>query len=445
MATRPADSEELVIRPREEESVHNDLAESIAAREKTVSKPWSLWNERRFLFRLTSAGLVLSTLIAFVIPKKFQSTARLMPPDQSSLSTGLAAMLAMSTGRAGSALGGAAGNLLGLRSSGELFVEILQSRTVQDHIISQFDLRKIYGVKLWKNTRRRLTNNTQITEDRATSLITIQVTDKDPQRAAAIGSEYVEELNRVVNQLNTTSAHRERVFLEERLTQVKQDLESAEKGFSEFASKNAAIDIQVQGKAMIEGAATLEGEMIAAQTELEGLKQIYAEGNVRVRATQARIEELRRQLQKINGQPDTTGPKSENDQSMYPSIRSLPVLGVNYADLYRNTKVEETVFEVLTEQYELAKVEEAKETPSIKVLDPPNIPERKSSPHRLLMMIFGSVFAFLFGSIWVLSGAHWREIGPQEPGKVLALEVIETVRTRLPHFSSNGSSAGKAR
>jgi capsule polysaccharide export protein KpsE/RkpR len=166
---------------------------------------------------------------------------------------------------------------------------------------------------------------------------------------------------------------------------------------------------------------------------------------VRVRATQARIDELHRQLQKLNGQQGTTVLNNEDDESMYPSIRKLPLLGVSYADLYRGTKVEEAVFEVLTQQYELAKVEEAKETPSIKVLDPPDIPEKKSSPHRLLIMILGSSFALLFGSIWVLSGAHWREIDPQEPGKVLALEVLATVKTRLPHFSSNGSSAGKAR
>ena len=146
--------------------------------------------------------------------------------------------------------------------------------------------------------------NTTVSEDRKSGIITLQVTDRDPRRAAAIAQQYVDELDRVVTQLNTSSAHRERIFLEERLAQVKQDLESAEKGFSEFASKNTAIDIQAQGKAMIEAAGALEGELIAAQTELQGLKQIYADGNVQSpghrgadRRTSTTTSKDRRQIQ----------------------------------------------------------------------------------------------------------------------------------------------------
>ncbi len=203
-----------------------------------------------------------------------------------------------------------------------------------------------------------------------------------------MAGEYISELNRVVTELNTSSAHRERVFLEDRLTHVKQDLETAEKGFSEFASKNTALDIPAQGKAMIEGLGALEGQLVAAQTELEGLKQIYADGNVRVRATQARVQELRRQLEKNLGSK-SGGPATGNGQdreSLYPSIRELPVLGVSYADLYRNTKIQEAVFQTLTQEYELAKVQEAKETPSIKVLDSPDTPEKKSFPPRLFII-----------------------------------------------------------
>jgi hypothetical protein len=160
-----------------------------------------------------------------------------------------------------------------------------------------------------------------------------------------MAQEYVEELNSIVTQLNTSSAHRERIFLEERLAQVKQDLEAAEKRFSEYASKNTAIDIQAQGKAMIEAAATLEGQLIAARTELESMKQVYTGDNVRVRATQARVDELQRELQRLGGKYDVgTVATPENDKSMYPSIRELPLLGVSYADLYRTTKVQDMTF-----------------------------------------------------------------------------------------------------
>src|SRR5205823_9905955 len=149
--------------------------------------------------------------------------------------------------QAGAGLGAAAGNLLGLKSTGELFVGILESRTVRDDIIDKFDLRKRYNDRLHEDARADLIQNTAISEDRKSGIITIQVTDKNPGRAAAMAQEYIEELNRVVTELNTSSAHREREFLEERLGEVKRDLESAEKVFSEFASKNTAIDIQAQG------------------------------------------------------------------------------------------------------------------------------------------------------------------------------------------------------
>jgi SAM-dependent methyltransferase len=213
---------------------------------------------------------------------------------------------------------------------------------VEDSLVDRFQLSKVYGTRLEEDAQEELQDNTAISEDRKSGIITIAVTDRNPQRAAAMAGEYVEELNRVVTELNTSSAHRERVFLEGRLAEVKQDLESAEKGFSEFASKNTAIDIQAQGKAMIESAATLEGQMVAAQTELQGLKQIYAGDNVRVRTIQARVDELDRQLQKLGGKFDTAGEPdalddlSSKDPSMYPSIRKLPLLGVSYADLYVN-------------------------------------------------------------------------------------------------------------
>ena len=163
--------------------------------------------------------------------------------------------------------------------------------------------------------------------------------DHDPQRARAIAQEYVTQLNNVVTQLNTSSAHREREFLEGRLEQVKVELESAEKEFSQFASNNATIDIKEQGKAMVEAAAALEGELIATETELQGLRQIYTDYNVRVRTAQARVNELNRQIQKLGGKPGFAAAAGEaKDSELYPSIRKLPLLGVTYADLYRKTK-----------------------------------------------------------------------------------------------------------
>ena len=263
-----------------------DESDEKGRREISVARLRLLWGRRRFLARVSAVGLIAAAAIAFLIPNRYASSAQLMPPDEQG-STGMA-LLAGLAGKAGSSLGALGSQLLGLKTTGDLFIGILQSRTVQDDLIQKFDLRKLYGDGRWEDARKELGSRTSISTDRKSGIITISIQDRSPQRAQQMAQEYVSELNRVVNDLNTSSAHRERVFLEGRLGQVQQQLEDAEKAFSQFASKNTAIDIQEQGKAMIEAGATLEGQLIAAQTELEGLRQIFTDNNVRVRETQAR-------------------------------------------------------------------------------------------------------------------------------------------------------------
>jgi uncharacterized protein involved in exopolysaccharide biosynthesis len=451
-----AQSRALEVPPREEivhtrpdvETIPNEDHEHTLARERTVAIQRLLWTNRRFLFRTATVGLLISTLLSFLIPRRFESTARLMPPDQGSSGMGLA-MLSAASGSIGSqvnsqfgaGLGAMAGDLLGLKNSSDLFIGVLKSRTVQDDLINKFNLKKVYWDRRMEDAREDLGKRTDVSADRKSGIITIQVEDNSPQRAAAMAGEYVSELNRVVVQLNTSSAHRERVFLEDRLTQVKEDLESAEKNFSEFATKNTALDIPTQGKAMIEAAATLEGQLIAAETELQGLKQVYADGNIRVRSAQARVDELRRQFEKNlggkSGDPDRANAQSQ--QSLYPSIRQLPALGVGYADRFRNTRIQEVVFQTLTQEYELAKVQEAKETPSVKVLDSPDVPGKRSFPPRLVIIALGTMLAIAGSVTWVFSKRAWDETEQGDPQKILAQEVMHSVLARLPWATTNGS------
>jgi uncharacterized protein involved in exopolysaccharide biosynthesis len=316
-------------------------------------------------------------------------------------------------------------------------VGVLKSRTALDRIVDRYDLKKVYGEKLELKARERLAERTDISEDRKSGIIKVTVTDRDPKRAAAIAGSYVDELDTLMAQLTTSSAHRERVFLEQRLTGVRQDLETAEKEFSQFASKNATLDITEQGKAIVLAAATLEGQLIAAQSELEGLRQIYTNSNVRVRSVEARISELRKQLQKIGGKTGeaSSGGSESTSDLPYPSLRQLPVLGVPFADKFRQLKVQEVVFETLTKQYEIAKVQEAKEIPTVKVLDRPEVPERKSFPPRLLLTVLGTCVAFLVGCAWLFARRHWDAMDPEDPGKQLAIDVATAVRTEAARLA----------
>lgn len=423
-----------------------------------------LWDQRRFLLRASAVGLLASALLAFFIPKSFTSTAELMPPDQQS--TSALAMMAGMAAKAGGGVGAMAGDLLGIKSSGALFIGVLRSETAQDRLVEKFDLRKVYGKRLIMDARTKLDENTSISEDRKSGIISISVTDHNPQRAAALANAYVDQLNFLVAELSTSSAHRERVFLEERLEVAKRDLDEAANQLAQFSSKNNTLDIQQEGKAMLDAAGSIAAQMIAAQSQLEGLRQIYTDNNPRVRAMQGRVAELRRQLQKLGGVQGnpaknslgSTLAKSQGadppadpsaDQSAvqagsmpYPTIRSLPLLGAKYSDYYRRAKIQETVFELLTQQYELAKVQEAKETPSVKVLDPGRVPERKSFPPRLLIMFLGTALALSISVVWALASNQWQQADPNDPRRVLAQEVVARVKASVPWPLRNGSNAG---
>ena len=438
MTSRPISSPtedtvpEIVPRPRLTETPTTDEE---SARSRVANRLRLLREESRFLFKLVACAVVFTAVLALLIPNRYEARTSLMPPDGDS-NSGLASLLALTKG---SELGMLAGDFLGLKTSGPLFIGILRSRTLEDRIINKFDLRHVYRVRKMQDARKVLEANTKISEDRKSWIITMSVSDQSPQRAADVTRAYVQELNQLVADLNTSAAHRERLFLEERLRSVKRDLDSADKDFSEFASKNTAIDIKEQGRAMVEAAAMLQGQIIASQSELEGLRQIYSDENVRVRAVKARVAELQKKLEEIGGGGlDADASNDDTPQALYPSIRKLPLLGVTYFDLYRRAKIQETVFGFLTQRYELVKVQEAKETPTVKVLDVAEIPEKRSFPPRLLIVFLGTFFAFVAGVLWILARASWKETEEQDPVKVVVSELYREMKAKVRIHAANG-------
>jgi capsule polysaccharide export protein KpsE/RkpR len=371
---------------------------------------------RRLIFRVVIVGAIATLLISFLIHNRYRSTVELMPPDNQS-GSGLAALATL----AGSQ-GGMLGNLAGeLRPNGNaaLFVAVLHSRTMQDEIVTQFNLRQVYGVKRMEAARRILSENTEVAEDRRSGVISVNVTDRSAPRAAAIAQAYSHELDVLVATLNTSAARRERMFLEERLKTVSSDLEKSSTDLAQFSSKNGIFNIPDQAKATVAAAATLEGELIATEAELRGLQQIYTDKNPRVRSLAAHVAELRSKAAAISGKESDNG----NSGLDFPSMRELPILGVRYADLYRHAMVQEKVFEHLTTEYELAKVEEAKETPTVRVLDSAEVPELKAGPNRLLILVFGIMVSFASSVLWVVERARWRLLPEQHVLKVVATEI----------------------
>lgn len=388
---------------------------------------WLLWEKRQALRRVAAWAFAVSIVIVLLMPNQYESSVSIMPPESMNSS---GAMLAALATKASPELASMAGGLLGMRGSGALFAELFRSRSVQDSVIDKLDLQKVYKSRYKQDARKRLDSQTGVNEDRKSGVISVTVTDKSPQRARDIAQAYVEELNRLLAQVSTSSARRERIFIEQRLTAVKADLEDAEKQFGAFASKNSTLDIKEQTKAMVESAGVLQGQLIASESELQSLEQIYTSSNIRVRSLQARVDELKRQLQKLEGTDASLVSSGISDGShadeMYPPIRKLPLLGVEWADLYRRMKIQETVYELLNQQYELARIQEAKEIPTVNVVDQANVPERKSSPHRLLIVLGLTFFSVIGAAVWIIGSERWQHMDPHDPGKLLAKSVWKT-------------------
>jgi uncharacterized protein involved in exopolysaccharide biosynthesis len=397
-----------------------------------------LWRERRFLFGVASKAFVSALVMALMLPVHYEAVTRIVPGENQVGASGLLGKFAAGSSPAGGGfgLGLDSTSLLGLKTQGALYVEIMKSRTVEDRLIDRFDLRRHYWMlgrfhpATYYDTRKKLRSFTDFVEDKKSGVITLTCTDYDKRTAAAIANAYVEELNRLAADLNTSDAHRERVFLEARLKSAKQDLDQASLVLSQFSSKNTVMDPQDQGRSMMDATARIQGEIIAGEAELKGLREIYSEDNVKVRALRARIAELQGQWRKILGGA-TGGDASGAGSSGYPSMRSLPILGYQYTDLYRQAKIQETVYEFLTQQYELAKIQEAKELPTVRVMDPAVPAERKSGPVRTLVVGFSVLIGLGLACFWVLSRTWWERLPREDPRRLLAAEVSADVRASV--------------
>ena len=403
--------------------------------DKKGEKLWALWRSRQFIWGVAWKTLLASIVLAFVIPPHYKSSVRFVPAENSS-GNGSGSMM----GLLSKAIGGSdnssmgfgldAASLLGAKTPGAFYVEVLKSRSVQDRLINRFDLRARYRKATYFEARKKLTNFTEIEEDKKSGVITLTVTDYEPKIAAQIANAYIEELNRLAVDLNTSSAHRERQFLEERLATAKQDLARASASLSQFTSKNSMVDPQNEGRAVMDAAARMQGELIASETQLKGLQQIYSDDNIRVRTLKARMAELRLQLRKLVG-PEGDVAASTDFSAPYPSMHTLPGLGSRYADLYREAKIQEAVYAFVTQQFEMAKIQEAKELPIARVMDAGVAPEKRSSPIPSLIVAGSVLGAMVLACLWVMGKNRWEHVPADDPYRLLAADVAGEVKSVL--------------
>ena len=377
-----------------------------------------LWDRRRTLARVTAAALVVSLTIAFTIPKRYTSTGRIMPPDNSGSTMAMFAALSGRSGGEFSGLSNLAGSLLGGRNSSALFVDLLKSSTISGALIDRFRLQQAWHKRYRVDAAKYLARHSTIVDDKRSGVITVEVQDTNPQRARDLAQGYLDELNMLLNRTSISAAHQERIFIERRLKGVEADLEQAQTALSDYSSTHTTIDLPNQTRAMVDAAARLQAEQIAAQSEVDSLRLTKMSG------TSAPLPK--------DDDKNSDGTSADVDSGdLYPPLRQLPRLAVPYANLYRRVRVEETIYELLTQQYEVARIQEAKDVPVVSVIDMPGIPEKKSFPPRLLVALILTIFAIAVTAATLLFLHRWQLVSNSDPRKVLARRIEDSIGDSL--------------
>ena len=358
-----------------------------------------LLKHKRMIFYIVFAAVILSVVVSLLLPRMYTATARVLPPKEPD--SGLSTLLTQS----GGPLGSLAGSFMKGKTTSDLYVGMLKSRTVADVLIKEFNLKELYKKKYLEDVYKHLAKRINIRVSRKDQIISVAVEDKDPRRAADMANTYLDALDRINRTVNITEGQRKRIFLEKRLQEAKKDLFRAEIGLKEFQEKYKLVSIKEQAKVAIEGAAKIKGEIVVAETELEVLKQFGTERQNEAVMLKSKIAELQNQLAKIeSGNPGTNVLKEhgmvEGGSNFYIPFNELPALGMQLGRLIREAKIQEKVFELLTSQYEVAQIEEAKDVNTIQILDRAVPSDKKSSPKRSLIVILSTVVA-LFLSIFL--------------------------------------------
>jgi len=344
-----------------------------------------LAKHKRLVLGLPLVAAVVAAIISFLLPNVYTGTTKILPPQQSA--SVASALLNQLGGAFGGLLAGAGGSPLG-RNPTDLYVGMLKSRTVADNLISRFELGKSYDEDRLSDTRKRLEEETTIAAGRD-GIITIEVEDRDPKRAADLANAYVEELMKLTKVLAVTEASQRRLFFERQLLQAKDSLTAAEITARQGLQKGGLAQVDAQGRSMIEVTARLRAQVSVKEVQIGAMRTFAAEGNPELQRAQQELEALRRELSRIEG----SSPIAAIGRSGEAGNAGLDNLG-----RLRDVKYYEFLYELLAKQYELAKIDEAKDAAVVQVMDKAIEPDRRSKPKRTLIVLL-STLVTLFASI----------------------------------------------
>lgn len=365
------------------------------------------------IFGIAFVTAVLAAIYSLTLPNIFTASTKILPPQQNQ--SAAAGLLAQVGGLA--AIGGGA---LGLKSPNELYVGMLRSRRVADGIIQRLDLNTVFQQQLQSNTRAILGGMTTILVEKD-GMISIAVDDQDPKRAAVLANAYVDELYKLTSVLAVTEASQRRLFFERQLALAKANLTKAEASAKQSLEKGGIIQVEGQSRAMLGAMANLRAQITVKEVQIGAMRTFAAEGNPELYHTQQELEVMKRELAKMEGSrrgKESEGAPASNAQA------------VDSLSLLRDVKYNETVTDLLARQFELAKVDEAKESALIQVLDKAIEPDRRSKPNRSQIVVIASLIGLIVGILlaFALEAIAGARRDPAQSERLRAIKRYLTLR-----------------
>lgn len=336
----------------------------------------ALGEEKKTLFAVPAITTTLALVVSLLMTPIFTAKTVMMPPQQQQ--SGAASALA--------SLGGLAGAAAGIKSPDEMYVAFMQSEGMQNAVIKRLGLQERYDVGSLTDTRKQLKEFVRIASDKKTGLITIEADDKDPVFAAQLANVQVEELRNLLGRLAVTEAQQRRMFYEQQIQKVQNDLAAAEVSFRQAKEKSGMQVTSVLAESGVRASAELRGQIAAREVQMQAMSRFATAQNPDMQRISSELSAMRTQLTKLE---QGGGDASQGSPTQQQAVKS-----------YRDVKVQEAMLEVLIKQYELARVDEAKEGPLLQQVDVAVAPERKSKPKRA-MIVLVAAFAGLFLGVLV--------------------------------------------
>ena len=376
---------------------------------------------RRFIFFNFIFICFTVGLLSLFLPNWYRAKTTLLPPEKGSLGVGIS-----------SSLLGEFSTLSGLSlpmtaTPSDVFAAILKSRAVVEPVVQQENLLKVYGVSRMEDGLMEFFSHLQVKVE-SEGIISIEFEDKNKDRAARVANLLVEELDRVNRMTSTSKAKNARIFIEERLSQTQTNLKAAEDSLRSYQERNKAIVLDEQMKAAVQAAAELKAEMTSAEIQMNVLGKNMSPDHPQIQQLKSRINEIKRQLGMLESGSENT--KDKNVLGV--PFSQVPSLSLELARLTREVKIQEKLFELLTQQYEQYKIEETKDTPTVQVLDKASPPETKYKPKRAFMVLIAGIASLFLSVIFSFSLEYIERTKRKQPEDYRKVEeMISVVRKDL--------------